>query len=82
MDYVQWTGSPPSQGTSWEEAAYTYDPAGRRIEKDIDGDTRTYVYTERTLLTGVTAVTLSPNTTTTAIWRANTSTVRALGTRP
>ena len=24
----------------------TYDPAGRRIEKDIDGDTTTYVYTE------------------------------------
>ena len=43
MDYVQWTGSSSSQ-TEWEEATYTYDPAGRRIEKDIDGDTTTYVY--------------------------------------
>ena len=44
MDYVQWTGSPPSQGTSWDEITYTYDPSGRRIEKDVDGDTTTYVY--------------------------------------
>jgi RHS repeat-associated protein len=44
VDYVQWTGSPPSGGTSWETVTYTYDPSGRRIEKDIDGDKTTYVY--------------------------------------
>jgi RHS repeat-associated protein len=44
VDYVQWTGSPPSGGTSWETVTYTYDPSGRRIEKDVDGDTTTYVY--------------------------------------
>jgi RHS repeat-associated protein len=45
VDLVEWSGSPPTQEpVTWETATYKYDPAGRRIEKDIDGDTTTYVY--------------------------------------
>jgi RHS repeat-associated protein len=40
VDYVQWTGSYP--GAAWTTTAYTYDPAGRRIEKDVDGSVTKY----------------------------------------
>jgi len=44
VDYVQWTGTMPSLG-SWSTIVYTYDPAGRRIEKKVDGTTQVkYVY--------------------------------------
>jgi len=44
VDKVQWTGQvpPPPQGplpTVWDQLSYSYDPAGRRIEKKYDGTT-------------------------------------------
>jgi RHS repeat-associated protein len=29
---------------TWDEVEYTYDPGGRRIEKDVDGEVTKYVY--------------------------------------
>jgi len=44
VDYIRWSGTMPSGG-SWDTIAYTYDPAGRRIEKKVDGTTQVkYVY--------------------------------------
>jgi hypothetical protein len=42
VDKVQWTGQVPQppQGplpTVWDQLSYSYDPAGRRIEKKYDG---------------------------------------------
>jgi len=44
VDYVQWTGSAPSENQTWDETTYTYDPSGRRIEKNVDGYKTRYVY--------------------------------------
>ena len=44
VDHVRWSGAMPSLGP-WSTIAYTYDPAGRRIEKKVDGRTQVkYVY--------------------------------------
>jgi YD repeat-containing protein len=40
VDFVQWSGSspsPPPDPAEWETITYTYDPAGRRIKKDVVG---------------------------------------------
>jgi len=37
VDSVQWSGSVP-EPASYGTVTYTYDPSGRRIEKDVDGD--------------------------------------------
>jgi len=34
---VQWSGSPPPDPTNWDTITYTYDPAGRRIKKNVVG---------------------------------------------
>jgi len=43
VDKVEWTGSAPqvtpAPVSTWTEVGYTYDPAGRRIEKKYDGTT-------------------------------------------
>ena len=44
VDKVEWSGSapevtPPAPPSTWTEVGYTYDPAGRRIEKKYDGTT-------------------------------------------
>jgi RHS repeat-associated protein len=49
VDYVQWTGAGPieeeEEEPEWQTVSYTYDPAGRRIEKKVDGTTQVkYVY--------------------------------------
>jgi YD repeat-containing protein len=46
VDYLQWSGAGPiADPPSWETVSYTYDPAGRRIEKKVDGTTQVkYVY--------------------------------------
>jgi len=46
VDYLQWTGSSGSSGSSteWSEIEYTYDPSGRRIAKDVDGVVTKYLY--------------------------------------
>jgi RHS repeat-associated protein len=38
VDYVRWSGSVPDPN-GWQTITYTYDPAGRRIEKKYDGTT-------------------------------------------
>jgi hypothetical protein len=43
VDSVQWSGSVP-EPASYGTVTYKYDPAGRRIEKNVDGDKTTYVY--------------------------------------
>jgi RHS repeat-associated protein len=44
VDHVQWSGSAPDPN-GWGQIAYTYDPAGRRIEKKVDGTTEVkYLY--------------------------------------
>jgi RHS repeat-associated protein len=43
VDYVQWSGSYPAG--IWDTISYTYDAAGRRVTKAVDGQTTTkYVY--------------------------------------
>jgi RHS repeat-associated protein len=43
VDYVQWSGSYPNP--LWSTVSYTYDAAGRRVQKAVDGQTTTkYVY--------------------------------------
>jgi len=37
VDWLQWSGSPPPDPTNWDTITYTYDPAGRRIKKNVDG---------------------------------------------
>jgi RHS repeat-associated protein len=49
VDYLQWTGAGPieeeEEESEWQTVSYTYDPAGRRIEKKVDGTTEVkYVY--------------------------------------
>ena len=46
VDYVQWSGAPVAtlDPANWSTANYTYDPRGRRIEKNIDGFITRYVY--------------------------------------
>ncbi|MDI6450233.1 RHS repeat-associated core domain-containing protein [Anaerobaca lacustris] len=44
VDYLQWTPGAGGASTGWEEITYTYDPAGRRIAKDVDGVVTKYVY--------------------------------------
>ena len=40
VDCLQWSGSGPiADPPTWETVSYTYDPAGRRIEKKVDGVT-------------------------------------------
>jgi len=43
VDKVEWSGSAPqvtpAPVSTWTEVGYTYDPAGRRIEKKYDGTT-------------------------------------------
>jgi len=43
VDKVEWSGSAPEvtppPPSTWTEVGYTYDPAGRRIEKKYDGTT-------------------------------------------
>ena len=44
VDKVEWSGSapevtPPAPPSTWTEVGYSYDPAGRRIEKKYDGTT-------------------------------------------
>jgi RHS repeat-associated protein len=34
---VQWSGSSPPDPTEWDTITYTYDPAGRRIKKNVVG---------------------------------------------
>ena len=47
MDWLQWSGSPPPDPTNWDTITYTYDPAGRRIKKNVDGSYMVkYVYAE------------------------------------
>ncbi|MBN1803993.1 MAG: hypothetical protein JW837_01960 [Sedimentisphaerales bacterium] len=41
VDCVEWTDQ---SSANYDEATYIYDPSGRRIEKDVDGDTTTYIY--------------------------------------
>ncbi|MFB0552196.1 MAG: hypothetical protein ACETWQ_02675 [Phycisphaerae bacterium] len=43
---MQWSGSPPPDPTNWDKITYTYDPAGRRITKKVDGYPTRYVYAE------------------------------------
>jgi len=44
IDYVRWTGTMPDPN-GWGQIEYTYDPVGRRIEKEVDGTVDTkYVY--------------------------------------
>jgi RHS repeat-associated protein len=44
VDHVQWSGSAPDPN-GWGQIAYTYDPAGRRIDKKVDGTTQVkYLY--------------------------------------
>ncbi len=44
VDYLQWTPGAGGASTGWEEITYTYDPAGRRIAKDVDGVVTRYLY--------------------------------------
>ena len=44
VDYLQWTGDALPESSDWAEIEYTYDPTGRRIEKDVDGAVTKYVY--------------------------------------
>ncbi len=49
VDYLQWSGAGPieeeEEESEWQTVSYTYDPAGRRIEKKVDGTTQVkYVY--------------------------------------
>ncbi len=52
VDYLQWTPGAGGASTGvacpelaeWEEITYTYDPAGRRIAKDVDGVVTKYLY--------------------------------------
>ncbi len=49
VDYLQWSGAGPieeeEEEPEWQTVSYTYDPAGRRIEKKVDGTTQVkYVY--------------------------------------
>jgi len=37
VDFVQWSGSSPPDPTNWDTITYTYDPAGRRIKKNVVG---------------------------------------------
>ncbi|MFZ2147385.1 MAG: hypothetical protein WAV28_09200, partial [Sedimentisphaerales bacterium] len=37
VDWLQWSGSPPPDPTNWDTITYTYDPAGRRIKKNVVG---------------------------------------------
>ena len=40
VDYLQWSGSspsPPPDPAEWDTITYTYDPAGRRIKKNVVG---------------------------------------------
>jgi RHS repeat-associated protein len=44
VDHVRWSGDLPDPN-GWQEIAYTYDPAGRRIEKKVEGQTQVkYLY--------------------------------------
>jgi RHS repeat-associated protein len=44
VDYVRWSGSVPDPN-GWQTLTYTYDPAGRRIAKAVDGTTTVkYLY--------------------------------------
>jgi RHS repeat-associated protein len=44
VDYVRWSGSVPDPN-GWQTITYTYDPAGRRIAKAVDGTTAVkYLY--------------------------------------
>ncbi len=44
VDHVQWSGDLPDPN-GWQEIAYTYDPAGRRIAKAVEGQTQVkYLY--------------------------------------
>ncbi len=46
IDAIQWSGGVPASGggADWEQITYTYDPSGRRIAKDVDGEVTKYVY--------------------------------------
>jgi RHS repeat-associated protein len=45
VDYVQWSGTYPNPNPTWETISYTYDAAGRRVAKAVDGQATTwYVY--------------------------------------
>jgi hypothetical protein len=46
VDVIQWSGGVPESGggADWEQITYTYDPTGRRIAKDVDGEVTKYVY--------------------------------------
>jgi len=40
VDAIQWSGGVPESGggADWQQITYTYDPSGRRIAKDVDGE--------------------------------------------
>lgn len=44
VDYIQWTGDVPDSAEDWGQIEYTYDPYGRRIAKDVDGEVTKYLY--------------------------------------
>jgi len=44
VDNIRWTGDVPESGGDWAQIQYTYDPSGRRIEKDVDGEVTKYLY--------------------------------------
>ena len=45
VDFVQWTGPSPQQDpNNWQSITYKYDPAGRRIEKKVDGYSTRYFH--------------------------------------
>lgn len=45
VHYVQWTGlSPGADPANWDTITYKYDLSGRRIRKNVDGYTTTYLY--------------------------------------
>jgi len=44
VDYIEWTRDVPESGGDWSLIEYTYDPAGRRIAKDVDGAVTKYEF--------------------------------------
>jgi len=44
VDYLQWTGDAAPESSEWEDIEYTYNPYGRRIAKDVDGEITKYLY--------------------------------------
>ncbi|HQA91328.1 MAG TPA: RHS repeat-associated core domain-containing protein [Sedimentisphaerales bacterium] len=44
IDAIQWSGGVPGSGggADWQQITYTYDPSGRRIAKDVDGEVTKY----------------------------------------